>query len=139
MKWMNRICTSALLLLFLTTFSCKKKIEQLKQDALVDAMVASTWYVHQYLEGANVLTTDFDGYDFNFKADKTVDAKKGTTIITGTWNADVNTKVLTANFTSGNPLARLNGNWVIYYQDSQGPKMNQFVGGVELKLSLRSR
>ena len=118
---------------------CKKAVEQKKQDALVDAMVASTWYVAQYLEGANVLTSDFDGYDFNFRSDYTMAAKKGSISVIGTWSADVNTKILTANFTTGNPLSRLNGTWSIYYQDSQGPKMNQFIGSTELKLSFKMR
>ncbi len=126
-------------LMLSATFGCKKAVEQKKQDALVDAMVASTWYVSQYLEGSNVLTTDFEGYDFNFKSDYTVVAKKGTTAATGTWSADYTTKILTANFSSGNPLNRLNGTWAIYYQDSQGPKMNQFVSGVEWKVALKMR
>ena len=128
-------------LVFIITacLGCKKAIEQKKQDALVDVMSANTWYVAQYLEGPNVYTSEFDGYDFNFKGDYTVVAKKGTSSITGTWSADFNTKVLSANFTSGNPLSRLNGTWAIYYQDSQGPKMNQFVSGVEWKVSLKIR
>lgn len=124
---------------FLFFTGCKKVVEQKKQDALVDAMVASTWYVAQYLEGTTVYTTDYEAYDFNFKSDYTVIAKKGAESFTGTWGADINTKILTAKFTSGNPLNRLNGNWSIYYQDSQGPKMNQTVSGTELKLTLRIR
>jgi len=118
---------------------CKEAIEQKKQDALVDAMAASTWYVHQYLDGTNIFTTDFDGYDFNFKSDYTVVAKTATTSVSGTWSANFDTKILTANFTTGNPLNRLNGAWSIYYQDAQGPKMNQFKAGTELKLTLRVR
>ncbi|MEO7312338.1 MAG: hypothetical protein ABIX01_18190 [Chitinophagaceae bacterium] len=123
----------------LSLSSCKKAVEQKKQDALVDAMTASTWYIGQYLEGSNILTGDFDGYDFNFKSDYTVVASKAGVNLSGSWTADVNTKVLTANFTSGLPLSRLNGTWAIYYQDSFGPKMNQFVGGTELKCVLKMR
>ena len=135
----NFILSVFILFSLASAIGCKKAVEQKKQDALIDAMVASTWYVGQYIEGANNLTAEFDGYDFNFKSDYTVVAKKASTSVTGTWTADINTKLLSANFTTGNPLSRLNGTWSIYYQDSQGPKMNQFVAGVEMKLALKIR
>ncbi|MES2774649.1 MAG: hypothetical protein V4722_10715 [Bacteroidota bacterium] len=138
MKFKYFLLASLVFTLFFIA-GCKKAVEQKKQDALVDAMVAGTWYVGQYLNGANVLTAEFDGYDFNFKSDYTMVAKKGATSVTGTWSADINTKILSANFTSGNPLSMLNGTWSIYYQDSQGPKMNRFESGVEIKLALKIR
>ena len=122
-----------------STIACKKQIEKAKTDALLDAMTTNDWYVAQYTDGANIFTTDFDGYVFKFKSDYTVTATVGGISTTGIWSADVNTKILTANYTSGNPLVRLNGSWSIYYQDSQGPKMNQFVNGIERKLVLRIR
>ena len=126
-----------LCLLFLPMFACKKQIEKAKTDALLQAMTANDWYVAQYTDGANVWTADFDGYVFKFRSDYTVTATLGTASTTGTWAADINTKLLSANYPAGNPLERLNGSWSIYYQDSQGPKMNQFVNGVERKLVLR--
>jgi len=124
-------------LLCISCFACKKQIEQAKKDALMDAMTTNDWYVAQYTDGANVFTSEFDGYIFKFRSDYTVAATLANTSTVGDWTADVNTKLLYANFKVGNPLARLNGSWSIYYQDSQGPKMNQFVNGVERKLALR--
>ncbi len=134
---LNFLIFFSFVFLHTTNTGCKKAVEQKKQDALVEAMVASTWYIAQYLEGPNIYTADFDGYNLNFKSDYTVVATKGTTTVTGTWNADLTTKILSSNFTTGTPLNRLNGSWAIYYQDSQGPKMNQFVNGVEWKVTLR--
>ena len=118
---------------------CEKLMEQAKQDALVDAMMSKTWYVAQYTEVNTVVTSEFSGYDFNFKSDHSVIAKKGTVSVTGDWGADINTKMLSASFNSGNPLSKLNGTWNVYYQDALGPKMNQVVNSKELKLFLRFR
>jgi hypothetical protein len=126
-----------LIALFVAGVGCKQVIEQKKEDALATAMTANTWYVGQYLEGANIITPQFDGYEFNFKANNTVIAKKGLQETTGQWTADVNTKLLTSTFSTQNILNRLNGVWYIYYQDAQGPKMSQTLNGIELKLALK--
>ncbi len=132
---------SFLLLLFIITLAgCKKQIEQAKADAVVDIMVANKWTVLQYMEGANNVTSEFNGYDFQFNRDYSVIGTNGTISKTGTWSGNAANQTITANFpNTTTPLARLNGTWAIYYYDSEGPKFNQFINGVEMKLVLRKK
>jgi hypothetical protein len=130
-----------LLLLLGALAGCKKQIEQAKADAVVDVMVANKWVVLQYLDNGNNVTTEFDGFDFQFNRDYTVVGANGTISKTGTWSGNASNQTITANFANATstPLTRLNGTWAIYYYDSNGPKFNQFINGVEMRLVLRKK
>lgn len=136
----TRICIYLFLLFVSTIAGCKKQIEQAKADAVVDAMVANKWIVLQYMEGSSNVTAEFDGYDFQFNKDNTVVGANTTTSKTGTWSGNATNQTITANFGNAvTPLPRLNGTWAIYYYDSNGPKFNQIINGVEMKLALRKK
>ncbi len=131
-------------LLFITVVfagaGCKKQIEKAKTDAVIDAMVANKWVVLQYTDGGNDVSAEFSGYDFQFNRDYTVVGSNGTTSKTGTWNGDATAQIISANFANTPaPLSRLNGTWAIYYYDSNGPKFNQTINGVEMRLVLRKK
>lgn len=131
-----------MLLLVLNVFGgCKKQIEQAKTDAIVDVMVANKWIVLQYMEGANNVSDEFAGYDFQFNRDNSVIGANGTVSKTGTWSGNIANQSISTNFpnTTAKPLARLNGIWTVYYYDSEGPKFNQIINGVEMKLVLRKK
>ena len=137
----NKFIQGFLVLMFVSTITgCKKQIEQAKADAVVEAMVANKWIVLQYMEGNNNVTAEFDGYDFQFNKDYTVVGANTTISKTGTWSGNAANQTITANFTNAlTPLPRLNGTWTIYSYDSNGPKFNQIINGVEMKLVLRKK
>lgn len=100
-------------LLFLPLlFSCKKSINEKKQDIVIAAMTSGRWYVAEYIAGSTNVTSEFDGYEFQFHNNGTVDGIKGSSTKSGTWVGDADKFTITANFTgSGLPLSRLNGTW----------------------------
>ncbi|MBC7946934.1 MAG: hypothetical protein H7Y42_03575 [Chitinophagaceae bacterium] len=103
-------------LCFLLLFSgCKKAIEKMKQDAVVNAMVDGQWVVTSFTLNGNDITANFTGYKFQYYSNKTVDAiKNGTVEKTGTWDGDANTMTTSANFSGATaPLSLINGNWHI--------------------------
>lgn len=105
-----------LILLTLTVFaSCKKAIEQKAQDAILSAMTSGQWVVTNFTSNGTDITSDFSGYTFQYFDDYTVNANKnGTLDKTGTWQGDVNTMSISANFANAvNPLLLLNGTWHI--------------------------
>ena len=141
MKMKQGFVHGFLLLFFVTTLAgCKKQIEQAKADAVVDVMVANKWIVLQYFVDTNNVTSEFNGYDFQFNRDYTVVGTNGTISKTGTWNGNAANQTITASFlNTTTPLTRLNGTWAIYDYDTNGPKFNQKINGVEMKLVLRKK
>ncbi|MDP9230651.1 MAG: hypothetical protein M3O67_08270 [Bacteroidota bacterium] len=100
--------------LFLFT-SCKKSLESIAEDAVIKAMTDGQWVITNFTkDGANI-TSDFNGYRFQYYSNRTVDAiKNGTIEKTGSWGADAATMTTSANFTSpAYPLLLINGDWHI--------------------------
>jgi len=104
-----------LMVVLLPALSCKKKIENVKEDLLINLIVSSQWAVATYTEGTTDVTDNFSPYRFQFKKDFTVDAiNNGTVEATGTWNGEIATKTIVSNFPNPNPiLVRLNGTWLV--------------------------
>src|SRR5690349_14757839 len=104
----------ALCLIFFFT-GCKKAIEKLKQDAVVNAMVDGQWVITSFVQNGTDITTNFTGYKFQYYRDKTVDAiKDGTLEKKGTWDGDASTMTTSASFTGVTaPLLLINGSWHI--------------------------
>lgn len=105
----------AVISFFLLLTGCKKTIEKIKENAVIDAMTEGQWVVTKFIKDGATLTSDFSGYKFQFYSNRTVDAmKNGSVEKTGTWDGDVNTMTITANFPGAVlPLILLNGNWHI--------------------------
>jgi hypothetical protein len=107
----KRLVFTALLFLPLL-FSCKKAIKEKQQDLVLAAMTNGRWYVSEYIAGATQVTIEFEGYEFQFYNNNTVDAIKGTSTTSGIWSGDSNNFTITATFAgAGLPLSRLNGTW----------------------------
>ena len=125
---MKRLIPFTLLcLLLVSSFSCKKMIEQKKQDALMDAITNGKWIVEQYLEGATNVTGDFEDYDFQFFKNGTVTGFNTGGSTDGTWAGDIDNYSITSQFPSGiEPLKKLNGVWKIKdsYWDYVEAEMN---------------
>lgn len=96
-------------------FSCQKIKDQIQEDLIVKAITDGVWRVTNYTKGGSNLTADFAAYRFQFYMNSTVEAiTNGTIDKKGTWQADVNARTVTANFTNTtSPLLLLNGTWKI--------------------------
>ncbi|TMI64492.1 MAG: hypothetical protein E6H07_00825 [Bacteroidetes bacterium] len=104
-----------LITFFVFTLSCKKAKENIYQDLVIKAMTDGQWSITSFsLNGTNI-TSDFNGYKFQYYSNKTVDAiKNGIVEKTGTWDGNASTMTTSANFPSAvNPLQLINGNWNI--------------------------
>lgn len=131
-----------ILLLFVPLlFSCKKTIEKKQQDVVMAAIVSGRWYVSEYLEGATNVTAEFEGYEFQFHDNGSVDAIKAATTTTGTWSVDANNYTITSGFSAGAglPLTRLNGVWKWTDSDWTYIKTYYVNGGQTYYLSLRKK
>lgn len=98
--------------------SCEKLVEDTKKDLLLDIMTTGQWHVESYMEGANSITEQFDGYQFKFKDDGSVLGTKDLAVTQGTWAGDLTNYSIISNFpTAGDPLKKLNGTWKIKDSD----------------------
>jgi hypothetical protein len=104
------------IVLIVAALGCsKEKQEQVQQNLIVQAMVNGQWKVTSFKRDAIDNTADFAPYKFQFKENLTVEAiNNGTVEKTGSWNADPAALTITSNFSNVvNPLALLNGTWLI--------------------------
>ena len=103
-----------LVLTFLTA-GCKKTIEKIQEDLVVQAMTDGQWSVTVFTRNGNNITADFVSYKFKYYSDKTVDAiNNGTVEKKGTWDGNAGTMTTSASFTGASyPLNLINGNWHI--------------------------
>jgi len=106
---------SIIAIFFLLLSGCKKSIEKLKENAVISAMTEGQWVIKSFVKNGTIITSDFDGYKFQFYSNNTVDAIKNNIVEkTGTWNGDVTTMTIAANFPNVLlPLSQINGNWHI--------------------------
>ncbi|HZK62537.1 MAG TPA: hypothetical protein VFC34_00250 [Puia sp.] len=101
--------------------SCKKFIQQQKENALVDLVTNGTWRVSHYKDHQTDITGSFTGYVFQFRSNGTVDAVYGGQTSPGTWAADVNARTIQSDFLNAvDPLKKLNYVWKVTdsYSDS---------------------
>lgn len=104
---------SIIAIFFLLLSGCKKSIEKLKENAVISAMTEGQWVIKSFVKNGTIITSDFDGYKFQFFSNNMVDAIKNNIVEkTGTWNGDVTTMTIAANFPNVLlPLSQINGNW----------------------------
>lgn len=97
--------------------SCEKAKEianQQAEDLVITLMTSGRWVVDQFSVSGVDVKPEFDGYEFQFFKDGTVDAIKGTTTTKGTWKANQILMTIESNFVSGNDtLKKLNYTWFI--------------------------
>ena len=98
----------------LATSSCKKFIDQQKEDYVLGIMTDGRWYLQNYTEYGVDKTSDFASYEFQFYKDNKIDAISNTVTTSGTWTADINNISMTINFpASSNDMKRLSYVWKI--------------------------
>jgi len=117
---------------------CHKIIEQKAQDAIVKAMTQGQWEITNFTSNGTDMTANFSGYTFQYLENYTVNAiKNGTVEKTGTWQGDVNTMSISANFPNAvDPLLLLNGTWHITENSWTYVKATMTVGSEIRTLSL---
>ncbi|HEX6181154.1 MAG TPA: hypothetical protein VFZ47_07880 [Chitinophagaceae bacterium] len=121
-------------------FSCKKAIEKKKIDLVITAMTTGRWYVQEYISGGTNVTTEFDGYEFQFYADGVVEGIKGTSKTSGTWEGDADASTINSNFPGATqPLSRLNGLWSITDNDWEYVHARLIIGGVTNTMKLHKK
>lgn len=100
------------LLLFITLSSCKKTIEQQKEDYLLSVLTDGTWYLQNYTENDGDNTYDFIQYDFKFYDDGKMEAISTNATVTGAWKGEPSKLTFTVTFPASEPtLSRLNHEW----------------------------
>lgn len=95
--------------------ACKKKVEQIQQDLVIQAMTDGKWIITKFTNNGTTVTTDFANYSFKYYSNKTVDAiHSGAVEKTGTWDGNANTMTTSASFSNAAyPLDLINGSWHI--------------------------
>ena len=95
--------------------SCKKTIDNIKEDLVMKAMTDGQWTITSFKVNSNDITADFSSYKFKYYSNKTVDAiKSGTVEKTGKWSGDSGAMTTWAEFLSAPyPLTLINGTWNI--------------------------
>ena len=117
MRLFNQIMKT-LLASFLTLIlvcSCKKSVETVAQDLVIQAMVNGQWVINKFTQNGNDITSSFSGYKFQYYSNKTVDAiKNGVKERTGNWDGNAAAMTTWAEFLGAtNPISLLNGTWNI--------------------------
>jgi len=121
----------AIILISFAFTSCKKAIENIQEDALIQIMTNGQWSVTSYKKGMDDITADFSGYKFQFKSNRTVDAIKNNIVEkTGTWDGNAYNRSITSNFANAtSPLLFLNGTFNITDSGLNYVEANQTVNG----------
>jgi hypothetical protein len=125
---------------------CKKAIkqtrEQIAETLIVKAITDGRWTVTVYTDGTTDFKPEFDGYEFQFKTDRKVDAIKNAAIeSTGTWNEDKVNIAIIADYpiTAATTLQRLDGNWKLKDSNWTWVKAEQMINGQLVKLELTKK
>ena len=135
-----------LTLSFVLLAGCKKAIkrtqEQIAETLIVKAITDGRWLVSVYKEGTNDYKPEFEGYEFQFKTDRKVDAVKNSSVeATGTWNEDRVNIAIMADYptTASTTLQRLDGTWKLKDSNWTWVKAEQTINGKLVTLELTKK
>lgn len=132
-----------LLFFLLANTGCKKAIEAIKEQAVVDAITDGIWTVTKYTEGGTNKTADYTGWEFQYYNNGTSVARKtGFTDVPGTWSGNATDWTFTANFTVTPPvpLDKLAGVWTVTRAVAANKgSYARTVGGVVYELELTKK
>jgi len=96
----------------MTLFSCKKSLDERKEEYILGVMTNGRWFLEYYAENGVDMTADFNGYEFQFHESGKLDGTRNNLTQTGNWSGDINTLILTVNFSSPDAvLQKLNHRW----------------------------
>lgn len=131
-------CGILLILTALLFTGCKDAIEDIKRNAILDAMTSGKWKVTTFTKGSTDETAAFSPYLFQFYENRTVDALKNSAVEKkGIWQEDETNLTIQATFSNAaEPLILLNGTWKITNTTWTYVKATQTVNGEQWFLRL---
>ncbi|MEO9892207.1 hypothetical protein [Aurantibacter sp.] len=123
-----------IMVLFFGTTSCDND-ESAEEVSITAADVAAIktiimsgdWYISNYFDSENQLTTDYDDFIFNFNENGTIAATDGSSSLSGAWqlkneNSDDESSavIIEVHFSSPDTFKKLSEDWEVEkYTDSQ--------------------
>lgn len=115
MKLRSLLSVCMISLVLIGSLSCKKAVEEQYNDIIKKLMTDGSWVITKFTENGTYITSSFNGWVYKFNDNNTITATQGATIQSGTWQSDVSTQTITAQFANavGDPLVKLNGTWKI--------------------------
>jgi hypothetical protein len=118
--------------------SCKKAVEEQYNDIIKKLMTDGTWFVTGFTENGTTITSSFNGWVFKFNDNNTVTATKVASVQSGTWQSNVTSQTIAAQFaaTVGDPLVKLNGTWNITTSTATVGNFTQTKSGVPYTMEL---
>jgi hypothetical protein len=133
----------ALIVFFVATTSCKKTIDAIKEQVVVDAITDGIWTVTRFTEAGTNKTTDYTGWEFQYFNNGTSVAKKtGQPDVPGTWSGNAADWTFTATFTVTPPvpLDKLAGVWTVTRAVATNKgSYSRTIGGVVYELELTKK
>ncbi len=127
-----------ILLTGISLLSCKKAIEKIQENRIIDIMVDGQWVVTQFVEDGISRQSEFTPYRFQYHRNMTVDAiQNGVVQFTGDWDGDVGNKTTWADFGAvAEPISLLNGTWQITNNTLTYVLLTQQTGGTQKSMRL---
>jgi hypothetical protein len=139
----NKIVLLSFIISIVVVGACKKAINSIKEDLMVNLITSHTWKVVKFMEGTANLTSEYSVYDFEFEKNSTVRAVlNGVTQATGTWVGDETTQSITAAFPgAGTTLSKLSGIWIVTNTKSAPWRVfsNRYEGSKQYVLDLQEK
>jgi hypothetical protein len=110
---MKRLVTFILVVICFS--NCKKAIEKIGEDLVIQAMTNGQWKVTKFTQNGTDITSTFSAYKFQYYSNKTVDAIfNGVKERTGSWDGNASAMTTWADFPAApNPISLINGTWNI--------------------------
>jgi hypothetical protein len=122
----------------LVNSACKKAVENVKEDLVMDLITNNLWLISNFKEGTTDLTGNFAAYQFKFNRDGSVlGQKSGEPDAVGNWKGNSDDMSITSSFPSGPaPLDKLTGKWMITKTTLSSVKSNRVAGSITYNLDL---
>lgn len=126
--------TLFIFLVSILSVSCKKTIEKVAQDLVVQAMTNGQWRVSKFTQNGSDITSSFSSYKFQYYSNKTVDAfNNNLKERTGNWDGNASAMTTWVNFPGApNPISLINGTWNITKNSWTFVEATQ-TNGIEIK------
>lgn len=134
----KRLFYIGVLLTGISLLSCKKAIEKIQENRIIDVMVDGQWVVTQFAVDGISRQSEFAPYRFQYRRNMTVDAiQDGVVQFTGNWDGDVSNKTTWAHFGAvAEPISLLNGTWQITNNTLTYVLLIQQTGGSQKSMRL---
>ncbi len=111
---MNKKILTILPTILLSLLSCNRAAENKKEQIVLEAITSGRWVIQQFTNSGSDVSGKFNGYEFQFLKQGSVEAYSADNKETGTWKGNVNEMTITSDFnTTNDTLQLLNEVWII--------------------------